>query len=73
MPAELTTKTLRLDPDDERDINAAIAYHQSVVIPGDPPFRLPLPDGDSCTAGAILGEICRDWLESHGALEGSDA
>lgn len=53
-------RTLTLDDDDARDINAAIAFWQR--------FRVRLPEGDSCTAGAVLGEICRNWLESHGAL-----
>lgn len=27
-----------------------------------------LPDGDSDVRAAILGEICRDWLERNGYL-----
>ena len=58
--------TLNLDTDDARDINAAIAHYQLTRRCSDGATFL--PDGESDMAGAIIGEICRDWLESHGAL-----
>lgn len=69
----MTTKALFLDPDDERDVNAAITEFQRKGMrwPADDPETpgaLILPEGESCTAGAILGEICRDWLERQGML-----
>ncbi len=62
----MSLKTLELDADDERDINAAVAHWQMLMW--QPGSLYLLPDGTSCTAGAVLGEICRGWLESHGAL-----
>lgn len=72
MPAEIA-KTFRLDPDDERDVNAAIAHAQRTwprwpADDAETPNSLILGEGRSCLAGAILGEICRSWLESQGAL-----
>jgi hypothetical protein len=61
---------LKLDADDERDINAAIAHYQATQrwdqFGGE--GGVFLPEGESDLAGAILGEICRMWLESRGAL-----
>jgi hypothetical protein len=49
------------DEDDARAIHAAVARHQTRRIDGEHI----LPEGYSDTLGAILGEICRDWLEAH--------
>lgn len=75
-----TKRTFDLDEDDERDVNAAIAEFQRRGMrwpANDPetPNALILGEGTSCLAGAILGEICRDWLESLGRLhqEGGQA
>ncbi len=67
-------KTLTLDPDDERDINAAIAHYQASRrwenFEGCPEKGTCLPEGESCMAGAILGELCRNFLESEGKTIG---
>jgi hypothetical protein len=56
--------TINLDDDDARDINRAIAHYQATrrwtAAQGG---GVLLPEGESDLAGAILGEICRDWLE----------
>lgn len=57
--------TLNVDDDDERDINAAIARYQKTCRWHDKQGGVMLPEGESDLAGAIIGEICRDWLESH--------
>jgi hypothetical protein len=58
-----TIRTFSLDADDERHVNQAIAYRQAHLrVEGE----CILPEGESDTAGAILAEICRDWLEAHG-------
>ena len=59
--------TIRLDKDDERAVHMAIAKIQSIRV-GD--ARLALPDGTSDTAGAALGEICRQWLDARGEWPG---
>lgn len=65
----MTPLTCMLDDDDARDINAAIAHHQRTRRwPANEGGGHMLPEGDSDTIGAVLGEICRDWLESQGAL-----
>lgn len=70
----MIVKTLHLDPDDERDINAAVAHYQASRrwehFKDCKEQGVFLPDGDSCVAGAILGELCRDWLESEGKTIG---
>lgn len=57
---------LELDEDDYRAVQAAIAHRQKMFrdIPGCE--RGIMPEGDSNTAGAVLAEICRGWLESLG-------
>lgn len=58
--------TIDLDDDDYRDFNAAIAtYQRRNHVAGRGTI---LPEGESCAAGAIIGEICRDWLEARGEL-----
>lgn len=66
----MTAKTLHLDPDDERDLNAAISHYQATRRWKDEQGGVILPEGESCVAGAILGELCRDWLESEGLTIG---
>lgn len=61
-----TIMVLNLDADDARDINAAIAHYQRTRRW--PEGGTSLPEGESDMAGAIIGEICRDWLEAKGAL-----
>lgn len=58
-------RTVTLDKHDDRDITAAVATFQlrNAAWQG-----VLLPDGGSCKLGAILAEICRDWLESHQAI-----
>lgn len=58
-----TKRTFDLDEDDERDVNAAIAEFQRRGARFDD-GELILGEGESCFPGAILGEICRSWLES---------
>lgn len=65
------TKTLRLDVDDERDVNRAIAEFQRSGARHED-GELVLGEGTSCMAGAILGEICRAWLEDRGRLPQSN-
>lgn len=50
--------TLIVDDDDYRDIMREIAFRQRT--------RRPLPDGDSDTAGSMVGEIVRDLWEYRG-------
>jgi hypothetical protein len=61
----MKTLVLRVDADDARDINAAIAVYQrrNHYMGG-----CLLPDGEGDMAGRCLGEICRGWLEARGEL-----
>jgi hypothetical protein len=55
---------LDADADDARDINAAITqYQRTVRWPDNKGGGVLLTDGTSNLVAAILGEICRDWLE----------
>ena len=63
MTLPLTKKSLTLDADDDRSINEAIATYQATHRWKDEQGGVLLPEGESCIAGAILGEICRDWLD----------
>lgn len=64
MPSDPNTHMhLSLDADDSRAVHAAIATYQrrshkafgEVIV----------PEGESNNAGAVLAEICRDWMETH--------
>lgn len=55
----LDSFAFRADPDDAASIHEAVAMHQRERIDGEHI----LPEGDSDTLGAILAEICRDWME----------
>lgn len=59
------TLTLELDENDARDVHRAIAARQSRFRYDAQPGAI-LPDGESNTAGKIIAEICRGWLESLG-------
>lgn len=61
----LTTLILAVDEDDARSIHEAIAHYQATRRWTDAEGGVLLPEGDSDLRGAILGEICRDWLEHH--------
>lgn len=52
-----------VDEDDSRAINAAIAYYQVHNRWDDEDGGILIPEGESDLAGAVLGEICRGWLE----------
>lgn len=65
MPVTLPTITLFVDADDERDIHAAIAHFQTANHAWEGAL---LGEGQSNTSGAIIGEICRQWLDARGAL-----
>lgn len=54
---------LILDDDDYRDVNAAIAERQRSPRWYDEEGGVLLPEGDSDLPGAIIGEICRAWLD----------
>lgn len=60
--------TLYVDDDDARSIHEAIARYQATVrwelISKDAEPGVFLPEGESDLAGAILGEICRTWLDT---------
>ncbi len=59
-PGYMTKMTIKLDPDDERAVHKAIALQQQVSrIDG----KSTMPNGDSCSAGAYIAEICRDWID----------
>ncbi len=52
-----------IDDDDERAVNTAVAHFQaSRRWPEAEGGGIMLPDGDSDLRGAILSEICREWL-----------
>jgi hypothetical protein len=51
---------LELDEDDWDAIQEAIARRQAWRHADGGPL---LPDGESNTAGAVLAEICRGWVE----------
>ena len=55
---------LDVDADDDRDIHAAVAHYQKTVrwSPGEGGGVM-LGEGTSDLLGAIVGEICRDWLD----------
>lgn len=58
--------TLECDGDDLRSIRDAIAKYQANYRwekMGDNEPGVFLPEGDSDIAGAIVGEICRQWVE----------
>lgn len=61
MSERLVRFTFNTDLDDAAAINQAVAYHQrrDHAVFGE---HL-LPEGDSDTLGATLGEICRAWLD----------
>ena len=58
--ANMNRMILDLDADNARDINAAIALYQRTFRHDDGDTMVGEGEGD--LAGAILGEICRDWL-----------
>lgn len=58
------TLTFISDDDDERDIRRAIARFQATRRWPDK-SGIMVTDGESELSAAILGEICRDWLEAH--------
>lgn len=55
----MATFHFEADDLDAESIHRAIAVHQAGRIDGEHI----LPDGDSDTMGAVLAEICRDWIE----------
>lgn len=67
----MTTRafTCTVDELDALAIDRAIAMFQ---IDGlrDKQGALVLPEGESDLRGTILGEICRDWLENNGYING---
>jgi hypothetical protein len=60
MVSENVCRTLQLDELDDFALNRAIAVYQRLY------GREILPEYESSLAGVIIGEICRDWLESRG-------
>ena len=60
----MTTITITVDDDDARAIHEAIATYQRTVRWHD--GGVLLPEGESDLSGAIIGEICRGWLELLG-------
>lgn len=60
--------TISLDKDDERALHRAIATLQNMR--GVDGKQLALPEGRSDTAGAVIGEICRQWLDARGEWPG---
>lgn len=68
----MTTPTLHrmafvADEDDFRDIHAAVVRYQvNSRWPEKDGGGVMLGNGESDLLGAIIGEICRDWLEEHG-------
>ncbi len=65
MSPTLTTLTVRLDELDAGAVHAAIAHYQATWRYRDAEGGVILPEGESDTAGAVLAEICRAWLETH--------
>lgn len=63
----MPTMTLTLDDDDYAAIQRAITHYQTTQRWDDEEGGVMLPDGESCLAGAILAECCRD-LEEYRAL-----
>ncbi len=67
-PTEQRVITLELDELDYGAIQEAFAMRQS--------FRdragCIMPDGDSNTAGALVAEICRGWLEMLTGFAGGE-
>lgn len=57
------TMTLTLDELDFDTIQKEIARYQAGSRRIDPTGPTILPDGESCLAGAILAEVCRDIAE----------
>jgi hypothetical protein len=58
---------LKVDDDDERAIQGAIAtYQKRTRWPEERGGGVLIPEGDSDLPGAILGEICRGWMEAYG-------
>lgn len=57
---------LNLDEDDYDAIQAAIARRQAWRHEDGGPV---MPGGDSDTAGAVLAEICRRWVEMREAKD----
>lgn len=55
--------TLLLDELDYAAVQAAMAKRQLFRADG----KCILPDGTSNTAGALIAEVCRGWLEMVGA------
>ena len=60
--------TFDLDDGDYRDLNAAIATYQRRNRWKDEQGGVLIPEGESDLLGAIIGEICRDWMEAGGEL-----
>ena len=60
--------TIDLDTDDLRDYMRAIVVYQRQNRWHDDQGGTLLPEGESDISGAIIGEICRDWLEARGEL-----
>lgn len=50
-----------VDVDDARAINEAVAKYQTTSQWED--GRTMIPEGESDLLGAIIGEICRGWME----------
>lgn len=66
------TMTLTLDEADYATIQKEIAHYQKGSRAIDPTGPTIVPDGDSCLAGAIIAECCRDldeyrqlWAAEH--------
>lgn len=61
--------TLECDGDDLRAIREAIAKYQVTYrwekLGSTTDRGVFLPEGDSDLAGAIVGEICRQWMEAQ--------
>ena len=67
----MTTRTITIEVDelDEKAIIKAVAVFQRLNRIGE--SGLIVPEGESDTRGAILGEICRGYLEARGEWDHS--
>lgn len=66
MPEKLTTMRMDVDELDERSINRAISVYQTRSFKA---FgEIIIPEGGSDQRAAIIGEICRGWIEMTEAI-----